>query len=71
MPDENGYLLRMAMTKNSKSYKSIVYVRADELPAVEIGGKVKMYGECIGSLEVTLSDGTTESCPAFALLFWD
>ena len=69
--DNGGYVIRMAMNKRSGNFVNVVLVQTDEMPDVEIGTKIKMYGRCVGELTVTLPDGTTETLPGFELLFFD
>lgn len=68
--EEDGkWVLTMGMRTSSKTksgYRDIVYVVADEEPAFAIGSKQKMYGKCIGEMEL---DG--KDYPGFELLFWD
>ena len=68
--EEDGkWVLTMGMRTSPKTksgYRDIVYVVADEEPAFAIGTKQKMYGKCIGEMEL---DG--KDYPGFELLFWD
>lgn len=68
---EDDWIIRMAMTKKNSGYSNIVYVISPEEPVFDRDTQQMMYGECIGSLDVMLPDGTVETCPAFDLLFWD
>lgn len=53
-------------TKTKSGFRDVVYIIADEEPTFATGSKQKMYGKCIGEIEV---DG--KDYPAFELLFWD
>ena len=68
---DDDWIIRMAMTKKKSSYSDIVYVISPEEPVFDRDTQQMMYGECVGSLDVMLPDGTVETCPAFDLLFWD
>jgi len=68
--EEDGkWVLTMGMRTSPKTksgYRDIVYIVAEEEPTFAIGTKQKMYGKCIGEMEL---DG--KSYPGFELLFWD
>lgn len=69
--EDGEWIIRMAMTQKKDVYSNFVYVKTTEAPDFNAGDKLIMYGECLGSMEATLPDGTTETYPAFKLLFWD
>ncbi|MGN0762929.1 MAG: hypothetical protein ACI4MK_06060, partial [Aristaeellaceae bacterium] len=64
------WIIFMAMTKTTSSYKNIVVVIADEEPPFQVGDQQKLYAQCIGSYEVTSEEKTT-SYPCFQLCFWE
>jgi len=67
--DDGKWIITMGMrttTKTKSGYRDIVYIVADEEPTFAVGSKQKMYGRCIGEMDL---DG--KEYPAFELLFWD
>ena len=67
--DDGTWLLEMGMRATKKTdsgYRDIVYVLAGEDPGFQPGAKWKMYGQCLGEMDI---DG--KDYPAFQLLFWD
>ena len=65
--NDGQWLIKMAMTQSkSGKYSNIVYVTTTEEPNFSVDSQQRMYGKCLGMLEV---DG--KDYPAFELLFWD
>lgn len=67
--EDGTWLLEMGMRttkKTASGFRDIVYVTAADEPTFAPGAKWKMYGKCLGEMEV---DG--KDYPAFELLFWD
>ncbi len=66
-----GYLTFAGMTKTKSGvYKELVAIRTTEQPVWQEGASVRMYLKCLGTYEVTGSDGTN-SYPYFDLEWVD
>lgn len=70
----DGWLIRMALTRDEGRYKNIILVTANEEPSFESGDRVMMYGTYAGvSLSVSgdeNEDAEEENLPLFELLLF-
>lgn len=64
------WIAEMALTKKGDEYSGIIWVACDEKPDIPIGGRITMYGTCVGMSVPNDEDETQASYPCFELLLF-
>ena len=65
------WVITFALTKSGQSYKSIMYVIANQQPIFSVGEKAKMYGTIAGTYSLITDSGDVKTYPRVEAHFFE